>query len=476
MAKLSAETKVGIMTAIAIIILIIGTLLIGKFAGFGKTYTIKVYFDFVSGIEKGAPVRLGGVKVGIVKEINIVPTHKPSIELELRVSKQAMIHQNARVFISTMGLMGEKYVEIYEGTPGTSLLVNGDSLTGQNPLQMEDLLASSKQITEALTKTLQAISDVISKEETKKSMTDFILRLDSISSRIDNILARKQGDLEQFTTNLRQATDQMKVVISDVDTIVKENRAGIKSTVTDFSSAAETVHKNVDRIVENLDKITNQLNTMITKNQSGVNTTVANFQTASEDFKKAMAQINDLTSKVQSGQGTVGKLINESKLYDDTSQMMGSVKLAADEVKNVAGKTGSFLTNINLEYDLRYYDVLDRWRNDIDIRFNPSKSKYYLVGVSDVGRKPEVDILFAKSFGFWDTKLGVLESQAAVGVDYRAFNDSLKLGIKSVGLTQPKPRIDFDSEVHLVDYWYLVLGAHDLTHDVQSNAGVKIRY
>jgi phospholipid/cholesterol/gamma-HCH transport system substrate-binding protein len=476
MAKFSAETKVGIMTAIAIIILVIGTLLIGKFAGFGKTYTIKAYFDFVSGIEKGAPVRLGGVKVGIVKEINIVPTHKPSIELELRVSKLAMIHSNARVFISTMGLMGEKYVEIYEGTPGTPLLVNGDSLTGQNPLQMEDLLASSKQITEALTKTLQAISDVISKEETKKSMTDFILRLDSISTRIDNILARKQGDLEQFTTNLRQATDQMKIVITDVDTIVKENRAGIKSTVNDFSSAAETVHKNVDRIVENLDKITGQLNTMIAKNQSGVDTTVANFQVASDNFKKAMVQLNEITSKVQSGEGTVGKLISESKLYDDTSQMVGSVKQAADEVKNVAGKTGDFLTNINLEYDLRYYDVLDRWRNDIDIRFNPSKGKYYLAGVSDVGKKPEVDLLFARSYGFWDAKLGVLESQAAVGVDYRAFNNNLKLGIKSVGITQSQPRLDFDSEVHLVDYWYLVLGAHDLTHDVQSNAGVKIRY
>lgn len=476
MAKFSAETKVGIMTFIAILILVIGTLLIGKFAGFGKTYIIKAYFDFVSGIEKGAPVRLGGVKVGIVKDINIVPTHKPSIELVLRISKQALIHKNARVFIQTMGLMGEKYVEIYEGTPDSPVLANNDSVIGQNPLQVEDILATSKQISDELAKTIEAISEVVTKEETKHSITNFITRLDSISTRIDQILARKQGDFEQFATNLRSVSDQMKVVVNDVDAIVKENRAGIKSTVTDFSAAAETVHKNVDRIVENLDKITGQLNTMITQNQPGLNSTVQNFQAASEDFKKAMDKLNEVTGKVQSGQGTIGKLITESKLYDNTSQALGSVKQAADEIKNVAGKTGGFFTNINFEYDLRYYDVLDRWRNDIDIRFNPSKGKYYLGGVSDIGRNPEIDLLFAKSYGPWDVKLGVLESEAAVGLDYRLFEDNLKMGVKSVGITDPKPRVDFDGEVHLVDYWYLVLGAHDLTHDVQSNAGVKIRY
>ena len=218
------------------------------------------------------------------------------------------------------------------------------------------------------------------------------------------------------------------------------------------------------------------MNTMIAQNQPELNATVKNFRAASEDFKKTMEKINEMTGKVQSGEGTIGKLINESKIYDDTEQTLGSVKQAADAVKDIAGKTGNFFTDINFEYDLRYYNVLDRWRNDIDIRFNPSKGKYYLGGVSDIGREPKVNLLFAKSYGNWDVKLGVLESEAAMGVDYRTMEDRLKLGLKTVGVTEDQPRLDFDSEYHLVDYWYLVLGAHDLTHDAQSNAGVKIRY
>ncbi|MDI6783678.1 MAG: hypothetical protein QME64_06225, partial [bacterium] len=394
----------------------------------------------------------------------------------LRISKSAMIYKNARVFIATMGLMGEKYVEIYAGTPESALLANGDSLTGQNPLQMEDILAASKQISEDLAKTIRAIAEVVTKEETKDSISNFIARLDSISGKIDGLLSRKQGDLEQFATNLRTITDQMKIVVTDVDSIIKENRAEIKSTVSDFSATAETVHKSINRIVENLDKITGQMNTMIAQNQPELTATVKNFRSASEDFKKAMEKINEMTGKVQSGEGTIGKLINESKLYEDTSQTLVSVKQAADAVKDVAGKTGNFFTNINFEYDLRYYNVLDRWRNDISLRFNPSKGKYYLGGVSDIGQNPAVDLLFAQSFGNWDVKLGVLESEAAMGVDYRLINDRLKLGVKTVGVTAEQPRVDFDSEYHLADYWYLVLGAHDLTHDIQSNAGVKIRY
>ena len=476
MAKLTAETKVGMMTVIAVIILIIGTFLIGKISWFGKTYNLKAYFDFVSGVERGAPVRLGGVKVGIVKDIKIVPEHKPSIELELRLAKAAMVHKNARVFISTMGLMGEKYIEIYAGTPEYPLLADGDSIIGQNPLQMEDILAASKQITENLAKTIEAISEVVTKEETKNSITNFIARLDSISGKIDGLISKKQGDLESFAGNLKTITDQMKIVVTDVDTIIKENRAEIKSTISNFSATAETVHKNIDRIVDNLDKITGQVNTMITQNQPELKTTVQNFRSASDDFKKAMEKINSMTEKMESGQGTIGKLINDPKLYDNASDTLGSVKQAADSIKDVASKTGNFFTNINFEYDMRYYDVIDRWRNDIDIRFNPSKGKYYLGGVSDIGREPKVNLLFAKSYGNWDVKLGVLESEAAMGVDYRTMEDRLKLGLKTVGVTEEQPRLDFDSEYHLVDYWYLVLGAHDLTHDAQSNAGVKIRY
>lgn len=476
MAKLTAETKVGILTVVAVVILIIGTFMIGKFTWFGKTYNIKVYFDFVSGIERGAPVRLGGVKVGIVKDIKIISEHKPAIQLELRLTKTARIHNNARAFIATMGLMGEKYVEIYEGTPESPLLADGDSLIGQNPLQMEDILAASKQISEDLAKTIQAISEVITKEETKNSISNFITRLDTISAKIDSILSRKQGDLETFATNLKTMTDQMKVVVTDVDTIIKENRAEIKSTVSDFSATADTIHKNIDRIVDNLDKITGQVNTMLTQNQPELNATIKNFRSASDDFKKAMEKINVMTGKLESGEGTIGKLINDPKLYDNTSDTLGSVKLAADAIKDVAGKTGNFFTNIIFEYDLRYYDVLDRWRNDIDIRFNPSKGKYYLGGVSDIGRDPKVDLLFAKSFHNWDVKLGVLESEAAFGLDYRTFSDNLKLGLKTVGVTEEEPRLDFDSELHLIEYWYLVIGAQDLTRDVKSNAGVKIRY
>ncbi|MCX7918152.1 MAG: MCE family protein [bacterium] len=476
MAKLSAETKVGILTIIAVGILVIGTLMIGKFTWFGKTYTIKLYFDFVSGIERGAPVRLGGVKVGIVKDIRIVPEHKPAIEVELRLAKTAQIHRDARAFIATMGLMGEKYVEIYAGSPGSPLLADGDSINGQNPLQMEDILAASKQISEDLAKTIQAISEVVTKEETKHSITNFITRLDSISAKIDGILARRQGDLETFATNLKTLTEQMKLVVSDVDAIIKENRAEIKSTVSDFSATADTIHKNIDRIIENLDKITQHMSSLLAENQPELNATIKNFRSASDDFKKAMEKINAMTEKIESGQGTIGKLINDPNLYEHTSSTLGSVKQAADAIKDVAGKTGDFFTNINFEYDLRYYDKLDRWRNDIDIRFNPSKGKYYLGGVSDIGHDPKVNLLFAKSLNNWDVKLGVLESEAAVGLDYRAFSDNLKLGFKTVGVTEEEPRLDFDSELHLFSYWYLVFGAQDITRDVKSNAGVKIRY
>ncbi len=137
--KSNLEVKVGIFVFIGIIILTIIVFSIGGKHFFKVGYNIKVIFNFANGLEVGAPVRVAGVSVGEVKDILIKDdpeTNKTSVEVIAWLEKNVRIQSDSKAYINTLGLLGEKYVEIMPGVEKDSLNEN-DILIGHDPVSME---------------------------------------------------------------------------------------------------------------------------------------------------------------------------------------------------------------------------------------------------------------------------------------------------------------------------------------------------
>ena len=136
------ELKVGLFIMIGITILFFIVFSIGGM-NFSKTgYRINVLFNFANGIGGTAPVRLAGVGVGQVQGIKIVRDEKSNItkaELTVWVDDKIKIENDAVVTINTLGLLGEKYLEIFPGTPGSSILKGNDTIVGKDPVPMEKI-------------------------------------------------------------------------------------------------------------------------------------------------------------------------------------------------------------------------------------------------------------------------------------------------------------------------------------------------
>ena len=476
MQKSSPELKVGILTVIAIIVLIAGTFFIGKFQWFQKTYSMEVYFDFVSGLQEGAPVRLNGVRVGSVKIITIRPDVTPPIVVTLQLSSSAKMHKDARVFVNTLGLMGEKYIEIYAGSASEPFLKQGEPLIGQSPTELQDVLNASKVVADNLAKTMEAFAEVFTEESTRHSMRNFMLRLDSISRNIDATISNQKDDYETFAKNLKDLSDNMKSVTQDINNIISDNRGDIKKITSNMADASETIQKHSSRISENLEIITERLRGTTDKGAPDLEDTLKNFKDASENFKESMRKLELITSRIERGEGTVGKLVSDDELYSKTTETMSKIQ----EVATTVSSGGKFFGGIQFQYELRYRDSLSRWRNDIHIRITPSNEKYYLMGASDIGRDVGLDLLYARREGPMDIKLGILESEAAVGIDYHLIKNRLALGVLGVGLTERSTRVDLFGELFLGNFmdvdWYFLAGGEDVGDDVKGNAGVQIRY
>ena len=147
--KMNNEIKIGIMVFICLVALLLLTLSVGSFSFYKKGYKLKVQFQNIDGMELSGPVRLNGLEVGLVEDIQIAYEDTTKMMLTLWIKEQARIHQGAKAYIKTMGLIGEKYVAIMDGQEGP-FLEAGSLIVGDEPFDLEKLLGKSDKIADNL--------------------------------------------------------------------------------------------------------------------------------------------------------------------------------------------------------------------------------------------------------------------------------------------------------------------------------------
>jgi phospholipid/cholesterol/gamma-HCH transport system substrate-binding protein len=164
--KSSTELKVGVFVFFGLVIFVVFVLSIGGIKTWDSGYKVHFVFNFVSGVKKGAPVRFAGVDSGVVKTIKLFYDEKEAkskVRITCWVNKDVKIPLDSRVWVDTLGLLGEKYIEIIPGKDYSKLLQVSEDLAGEDPLAMNDLMKSAKNIVDNLD---TGVTKIINKEGT----------------------------------------------------------------------------------------------------------------------------------------------------------------------------------------------------------------------------------------------------------------------------------------------------------------------
>ncbi len=132
------ELKVGLFIGVGIVVMFLMVFSIKDISFMGKGYEIDVVFDYVNGITESAPVRLAGVNVGEIRGIRLYHDEeagKTRVSLHVRIKDGTRIEEDAVARINTLGLLGERYMEI---SPGVSknFISAGSVLTGHDPMDV----------------------------------------------------------------------------------------------------------------------------------------------------------------------------------------------------------------------------------------------------------------------------------------------------------------------------------------------------
>ncbi|RKY32467.1 MAG: hypothetical protein DRP74_02510 [Candidatus Omnitrophota bacterium] len=154
------ELKLGFFVFIGLVILAIFVLSIGSVQTWASGYRVNFVFNFANGIKIGAPVRFAGIDCGEVRSINFSFDNKEQetkVNVICWVKKEIKIPIDSTIWINTLGLLGEKYVEIMPGENYKSVLGENQSLAGVDPLPMHELVRSGKDIIDNLDASIKKI-------------------------------------------------------------------------------------------------------------------------------------------------------------------------------------------------------------------------------------------------------------------------------------------------------------------------------
>jgi phospholipid/cholesterol/gamma-HCH transport system substrate-binding protein len=180
---MSSITRLGAFVLIALTSFGIMVFLIGdKELLFSRTYRINAPFDNVAGLDEGAPVRAGGVRIGTVKRIVLPrqPQDKITVQLELDHKTREVIKKDSVASIETEGLLGAKYLAVSFGSPDAEQVSEGDTIDSRPPLDYGDVARKASAMLESAKDAIDSSKIAIG------NVNDASADLKSITGKIDS--------------------------------------------------------------------------------------------------------------------------------------------------------------------------------------------------------------------------------------------------------------------------------------------------
>ena len=334
----SLELKVGALVFVCTALLVGFVWVLGDFGG-GSAFIVHVDYPTASDLKVGAPIKVAGVSTGKVQAVEYWGGRKDDevgrhvtvrVTLGFEEAIGPTLHKDARFYISTLGMLGEKYVEVDPGSPGQPSLASGAKMVGMPPLRMEILAQQLTKVASVVTRILESNED---------HLTGLLKHAD------ETLLATRKA-------------------VTDADTVILENRQTIKTVLARLDSTGANVHKLVDsarhaigdgggvrRSIDNVETLTGTLRKEAGPLLSDARQTAAGAKAITARLKSgpmaevmlgkrqhtqigaaiakadgAVGDVKAMTGKVRGGKGSLGGVVADNELFMDVKLLVKDLK------------------------------------------------------------------------------------------------------------------------------------------------------
>ncbi len=464
----SAELKVGAFALFVMAILVFMTFKVGGLEWTKKRgYSIYANFNNVAGLDEKTKIKVAGVEAGIVENIELF---NGKAKIKLRIKPDIKIYKNAKASIRSTGLLGDKFLDINIGSSDQPALKEGDTIKNVTELvDMDDLAKNLINVSQHFTKLSESLYDVFGNEETKNSLKQTIINLREITASLNQTITVNDNRLKTVMDNINTLT-------ASINSLIENNREPLTSTIANMKDFSGSLKSNGPELVENLNKATKELKALVEENRPGL--------------KSAVESMDNITQKIEKGEGSLGKLVRDDRLYE-------SVNKAAEGLNKTLSAVDRFRTFITFQAE--YLTKQKDGKGYFNVTLQPTPDKYYILGVvgdpvknievtettttppgttvkeEEKKKKMKFTAQFAKRFGNAAVRIGLKENTFGAGGDYFFNDDKIRISADVWDFSKDEegaknPHVRVGMEYFLFRNLFVGAGADNLLNK-KSNGG-----
>jgi phospholipid/cholesterol/gamma-HCH transport system substrate-binding protein len=340
-----AELKVGLLTLVSIVLLVVAIFLVtGRSGFFTKNVVVRTLSPDAGGLRGGAPVRLAGIDVGKVKQVRMsgLEDRAKAVEITMEIDRDYLdqLRTDSEAFLAAEGLLGERYINISKGSQNAGKVPAGATIPFHATAEFSELVGGSRDLIDNLNVLTTQLNTIVGNIEAGKGTIGRLIMEEDLYRRLD------------ATVNAAQK------LIADVN-------SGQGSLARLLSSDELYIH--VNATVTKLENFADQL-----QNGQGTMAKLIHDPSLYQKATDLVSRGTELVNNVNQGKGTLGKLAQDEELYRRLNLATQNLNSILADLQNGRGSMGRLL------HDPVLYENLNSTSVEVrellaDFRKNPKK-------------------------------------------------------------------------------------------------------
>lgn len=291
------EAKIGLFVIMALAALLFLSTQVTSLGKWGqKGYTISAYIEDASGIEKHTHVLMNGVTIGDVEEISI---EGKRVKLTLMIDQEFKIPDDSSVIVAQESLLGSKVINIVVGD-SSSFLVSGGTLAQSKRYasfdQTSDSVNAAAKELELLLKDFRSTLD----EEHRQAIQELIVAFRNVGVNLDGVIVENRDDLHDAIVNFKAMSAGFDQSADTINKDLPAIMARINSLTTRIDNISGSLENKLPEAVDKFVKIEDNVSVMLTENRTSLKDTIANagsfFKSGEEAFGKIDSMLSNFTT------------------------------------------------------------------------------------------------------------------------------------------------------------------------------------
>lgn len=304
--NISSEAKVGITVLLAAIAAVVGFRFMSDIPILRQSQQVTTTFPRVDGLGTGSQVFIRGVKIGSVSNVHL--TEEDSVNITMRLDMERSLPKGSVAYLTSLGLIEGKSIVIEQGD-STENIEYGDKIEGVYvESMMETLGKQGEELGGDLSSTFTELNQFLAQlnqtlnDDARVSLNQTLQSTSKATERIASILEDKQTEIDL-------AIESGSSMMAQLDTLANDSRPRVDSLIV-----------NLERNIRDLEQIRIEL-------------------------EGASAGLNQLIEKINNGDGTLGKMVNDPAVYENLDEL---TKELNELVKGINEDPGRYLKHMNM--------------------------------------------------------------------------------------------------------------------------------